>query len=269
MPELPEVEAVCRKLHADVAGAKIVHAKIIRPAIAAPQKAAAIERSLSGRTLRAVERRGKNILLRLSGEVSLRVHLRMTGNLFVIPDYRLRPASVRMLLQLAGDRAVVFDDPRALGRVSLHKDEEVNALLADIGPEPLSPEFTAEAFTGSARKSRKPAKLYLMDQSCIAGLGNIYAAEALYQARIDPRKPMHRISPARLRTLHSAILEVLRVAVDSAARAYAEPGRFSEGEAYPVAVYGREDEPCYRCGKRIRRIPQGGRSTYFCAGCQR
>ena len=269
MPELPEVEAVCRRLRAEALGASILEARILRPGIAVPQKAAAIERALSGRTLRAVERRGKNILLRCSQDVTLRVHLRMTGNLYVVPDYRLRSATVRMALHLSGGRGVVFDDPRALGRVSLHADGELPSLLSAIGPEPLSAEFTPAAFLASARRSRKPAKLYLMDQASVAGLGNIYAAEALYQARIDPRKPMMRISPARLQTLHHSIVEVLRAAVESAVRAYAQPGRFTEAEAYPVAVYGREGEPCFRCGKAIRRIPQGGRSTYFCPHCQR
>lgn len=269
MPELPEVEAVCRKLRADAAGAAILQARILRPAIAEPQHAAAIERALAGLTLRTVERRGKNILLRCSHRLFLRVHLRMTGNLYAIPDHRFLSSSVRMALHLAGGRAIVFDDPRALGRVSLHSDRELPDLLASIGPEPLSPEFTPQSFVAAARRSRKPAKLYLMDQACIAGLGNIYAAEALYQARLDPRKPMSRISPARLRTLHHAIVEVLTAAVDSAARAYAEPGRFTEAESYPLAVYGRAGEPCFRCGASVRRLPQGGRSTYFCPRCQR
>jgi formamidopyrimidine-DNA glycosylase len=193
----------------------------------------------------------------------------MTGNLYVIPDHRFLSASVRMVLVLADQRGIVFEDSRALGRVSLHQDRELPELLAEIGPEPLSPEFTADSFVQRARKSRKPSKLYLMDQSHVAGLGNIYAAEALFQAGIDPRKPMNRISIPRLRRLHSSIEEVLRVAVDSSIAAYSRPGGFGEGENYPVAVYGREGEPCLRCGKKIRRIPQGGRSTYFCPGCQR
>jgi formamidopyrimidine-DNA glycosylase len=205
----------------------------------------------------------------MSGKRTLRVHLRMTGNLYVIPDQRFLTASIRMVLALADDRAIVFDDMRALGRVSLHGDDELPELLAEIGPEPLSPEFTAEAFAERARKSRKPAKLFLMDQSAIAGLGNIYAAEALFEARIDPRKAMNRISAARLRRLYEAIIRVLRIAVDSSVEAYSRPGGFGEGENYPVAVYGREVERCLRCGKKIRRIPQGGRSTFYCPGCQR
>jgi formamidopyrimidine-DNA glycosylase len=108
-----------------------------------------------------------------------------------------------------------------------------------------------------------------MDQSAIAGLGNIYAAEALFEARIDPRKAMNRLSAARLRRLYEAIIRVLRIAVDSSVEAYSRPGGFGEGENYPVAVYGREGEACLRCGKKIRRIPQGGRSTFYCPGCQR
>ncbi|MEO8661081.1 MAG: bifunctional DNA-formamidopyrimidine glycosylase/DNA-(apurinic or apyrimidinic site) lyase [Bryobacteraceae bacterium] len=269
MPELPEVEAVCRKLQTEAAGVQIVRARILRPGIAPKDQAEIIEQELAGATLLKVERRGKNILMRLSGGRTLHVHLRMTGNLFVVSDHRFQSASVRLYLELAGGRAIVFEDQRALGRIALHTDEALAEAVSVLGPEPLSPEFTAESFVAAARKSRQPAKLYLMDQRRVAGLGNIYAAEALFLAGVDPRRAMNRIAPARLRELHGAILEVLRQAVRSAAEAYAEPGRFAEGESFPVAVYGREGEVCLRCGKTVRRIPQGGRSTYFCAGCQR
>lgn len=269
MPELPEVEAVCRKLVAAAQGAGIVRAVAVRPAVCKPQTPEEVEQALAGCTLQAVERRGKNILLRFSGGRILRVHLRMTGNLYFIPDARFLPAATRFYLELSGGGGIVFDDPRALGRISLLTGGQLPALFAQIGPEPLAPDFTAESFVQSARNSRKPAKLYLMDQASIAGLGNIYAAEALFQAGIHPATPMNRISPLRLKRLHAAILDVLTAAVDSAVAAYSKPGVFSEGESYPVAVYGREGEPCFRCGRSIRRVRQGGRSTYHCPHCQR
>ncbi len=269
MPELPEVEAVCRKLRAEALGARIVAVKVMRPAVAKPQAPELIEQSVRGRTLRSVDRRGKNILLRLSGGTVLRVHLRMTGNLYVVPDIRFLPSTVRFSMELPGQRGIVFDDPRALGRISCHGPGEIEQVLEDIGPEPLSPAFTSQRFIEDARQSRLPSKLYLMDQRKVAGLGNIYAAEALFQARISPLKAMNRISPARLRGLHAAIIEVLTAAVESAVRTYSTPGEFSEAEEFPVAVYGREGEGCFACGKPVRRIAQGGRSTYFCPRCQR
>lgn len=241
---------------------------VLRPAAVSPQTPEQVE-GCAGRAIRAVERRGKNIVLRLEGGVSLRVHLRMTGDLYVIADARLRPLSARVSFELAGGRAIVFDDPRALGRVAAHQDCELESLLAGLGPEPLSAAFTPARFVEIARRSRHPVKLFLMDQTKVAGVGNIYAAEALFRARIDPRRPVNRVSRTKLERLHKAVVEVLREAVRAALAGYRRPGRVGETEAFARAVYGREGESCFLCGRRVRRLAQGGRSTYFCPGCQR
>lgn len=263
MPELPEVEAVVRRLRPQVEGARIVNCGQWRATTA--QRA---EHSI-GRRIETVDRRGKHILVRLEGGAFLRVHLKMTGNLTVIADARMRPNTVRAWFEFDDGRAMVLDDPRALGRVSFHNNGEEATVFKDLGPEPFSPEFTACRLIESARRSRKPVKTFLMDQRAVTGLGNIYAAEALFQAGIDPRRPACRISAPRTGRLHGAIVDVLRVALDSAIRAYFEPGGFTEGENFPVAVYGRAGEPCPACGTAVKRICQGGRSTYFCARCQR
>lgn len=269
MPELPEVEAVCRKLRRDAGGSEIVAAKVLRAAATRPQRPRRIESAVAGRTIEAIERRGKNILIHLSGALALRVHLRMTGDLYVIPDVRIRPATTRVWFELGDGRGLIFDDPRMLGKVHLHCAAELAAVLGELGLEPLDGGFTAERFVDLARRSRQPAKLFLMDQTRVAGLGNIYAAEALFRAGIHPRRGIGSVSRPRLERLHTAIVEVLREAVESAVRAYARPGEFGEAEGFPVAVYGRAGEACERCGRKIRRITQGGRSTYFCPGCQR
>jgi formamidopyrimidine-DNA glycosylase len=269
MPELPEVEAVCRKLRREALGACIAAARVLRAATTRPLKPRRVESLAAGRIIETVERRGKNILIGLSGGLWVRIHLRMTGNLYVIPDVRFRPASTRAYFELEGGRGLVFDDPRALGRLHLHTAAEAARLMEDLGPEPLSPEFTLAALAAAARRSRKPAKLFLMDQQHVAGLGNIYAAEALFRAGIHPVRPMNHIAPPRLALLHSAIVEVLKEAVHWAVNSYGRPGKFSEAEDFPLAVYGREGEPCITCGRKVRRIPQGGRSTYYCPGCQR
>lgn len=269
MPELPEVEAVCRKLNeAGILGKRILRARLVRPAIARPQKAADLESTVEGRTVERIERRAKNLLLHLSGGIVLRVHLRMTGNLFVIPDVRFLPANARAYFEFSKHRALVFHDPRALGRIHVHTEAELAQLLARLGPEPLSPEFTPAWLRDTAAASRKPAKLFLMDQNALAGLGNIYAAEALFHARIHPAKPMNRLRHPKLDALHRSIVGVLTDAVQSACKAYSGPAQFGEAESFSCFVYDREGDSCLKCRRKVRRIRQGGRSTYYCPGCQ-
>ncbi len=263
MPELPEVEAVCRKLRRDALGARIARAHL------AARLDRRLAKRLPGKRILGVDRRGKNILLRLDSGETLRVHLGMTGNLYAAPDGRMRPLHARAVLELDGGGALVLDDPRALGVVQLLQPAQAERLEAGLGLEPLSDAFTPQWLAGEARRSRAPAKLFLMDQTRIAGLGNIYSAEALFRAGVHPAKPMNRLSQKRLERLHQAIVAILDNAVQSACNAYSGPGKFEARETFPLAVYGREGERCPRCGRRIRRIPQHGRSTYFCPGCQR
>ncbi len=268
MPELPEVEAVARKLRAalqDGGGpsCEIVDCGQFRPTTM-QEGARAI-----GRRITAVDRRGKHLLLRLDDGCFLRVHLRMTGNLTVAPDARLRASTVRAWFALADGRAVVLDDPRALGRISFHEPGSETELFRGLGPEPFDAAFSLDHLTGAAKATKKPIKLLLMEQKAVAGLGNIYAAEALFQAAIHPARPAHKLSRPRLAALYTAIRDVLGAAMASAEQAYDRPGEFAEGENFPVAVYGREGEPCLRCAGAIRRMPQGGRSTYYCPKCQK
>jgi formamidopyrimidine-DNA glycosylase len=228
-----------------------------------------VEAALTGRRIVAVERRAKNILLRLDNTSAVHVHLRMTGNLYVVPDWRLRPHPVSAWMRFGDGRALVFEDPRGLGTLRVLDAAGCRAIEDSSGVEPLSRAFTVERFTVLAKASKLPAKLFLMDQRRVAGLGNIYAAEALYQAGIDPRRQAGEISPAKLARLHASIVRVLRDAVKSACIAYSRPGGFGEAEEYAPAVYDREGQPCQRCRRKVVRIQQGGRSTYFCPGCQR
>jgi formamidopyrimidine-DNA glycosylase len=267
MPELPEVEAVCRKVARALDGRRVAGAHILRRRICAPQTPEQFARAVAGRRFVSAERRGKNILIHLDG-VTLSAHLRMTGNLYAIDDARFRAATVAGYLVLDNGRALVFDDPRGLGVLRVLTSRQLARLLSSVGIDPLSPEFTPERFVSLARSSRAAIKLLLMNQRCLAGLGNIYAAEALYRAGIDPRRIASRLSHPRLARLHAAIVDVLREALQSASLAYEWPSDFAEGESFDCAVYGREREPCRRCGRPIRRLPQGGRSTYFCPGCQ-
>ncbi len=196
-------------------------------------------------------------------------HLRLSGDLRVLPDARLRPATVRAWFELEDGRAVALDDPRALARISVHEEQEEAELFQELGPEPFGPGFTADWLYESARRTARAAKIWLMDQRTVAGLGNIYAAEALFEAGISPLRPARSLSRARVERLHGAVVKVLGLALESVRAAYERPGGFAEGEFYPVAVYGREGEPCRRCGATVRRTPQGGRSTYHCPKCQK
>jgi formamidopyrimidine-DNA glycosylase len=259
---------VCRRLRenlpARIQDREIVAARLLRPSVSRPQPVAKIESAVAGRRIETIRRAGKHILIDLEGAAeSLHVHLRMTGNLYVIPDVRFHVATTRAWFELRNGSGVIFDDPRALGKIQL----QPRSFVPDVGPEPH--ELTADEFVAMAKRVKAPAKLFLMDQSKIAGLGNIYAAEALFQARIHPAKATNSISKPKLQALHGVIVRMLEDAKESAYRAYTEPGYFAEGESFPVAVYDREGEACFTCNRKIRRIPQGGRSTYFCPGCQR
>ncbi len=276
MPELPEVETICRRIRRDALGAVVKKATIYRPSIidgATPPES--LCDAIAGRRLEDVRRRGKNILLSLAGHsahqpvMHLWVHLRMTGNLYVMPTVRFPKASIRMALDLDHRRSIVLDDPRGLGRIRLLDEEECRKFLETIGLEPLSGEFTPQRLIKLARSSRRPVKVFLLDQRYLAGLGNIWAAEALYRAGIHPGRPANRLSNRRLTALHVAIVGVLRDALHSAYSRYTGPGGFSEGESTLIRVYGREGQPCSTCGRTVRRMKQDQRSTYFCPGCQR
>jgi formamidopyrimidine-DNA glycosylase len=268
MPELPEAEAVTRRLRKQAKGLTIVEAHLERPRVAGRQTADQIAERTHRASITAINRRGKQILMRMSNGFTIRVHLGMTGDLYVIPDHRLRPNSVRTWLRLDGGSALVFDDPRVLGHFNVYDDDELDAALGCLGIEPLSKAFTAPVLIELAKGSKLPIKIFLMDQTKVSGLGNIYSAEALFRAAIHPVRRAGSLRAARLARLHGAIIAVLNDAVRSAVAAYSRPGRIREGEEFAAQVYGRKGEPCFRCGRTIQRMEQGGRSTYFCPGCQ-
>jgi len=265
MPELPEVEAVVARARRAAKGRTIRKIEVLRASAVRPQTAALVARRAGNRRIENIERRGKNILIRLAGGYTIRIHLKLNGDLHTDGVNW----SSRVIFHLSGGRQLVFDEPRALGTVNVLDEKQLAAALAGIGPEPLSREFRAEDFVEAAGKSRLAAKLFLMDQKRVAGLGNVYAAEALFRARIHPGRRMNELGAGEAGELYGAIREVLREAVKSAKIAYNHPGGHKEAARFKPSVYGREGEPCVRCGSRIRRIQQGGRSTYFCAHCQR
>ncbi|MCC6621322.1 MAG: bifunctional DNA-formamidopyrimidine glycosylase/DNA-(apurinic or apyrimidinic site) lyase [Deltaproteobacteria bacterium] len=270
MPELPEVETVRRELAPWLAGRKIVSARRGPDAPAGP-KYARLEQA-DGQTIEAVTRRGKFLVLPLSGGDELVIHLGMTGTLSPVA-----PADhLRVVLELAGrgKKHLYFRDPRRFGRFLLAPAGDRRALptLAKIGPEPLEPGFTADVLAAGLARSAQPVKAVLLGQRAVAGVGNIYADEALWRARVHPEAPARDLPRARVAALHAAIVEVLAAAVaghGTTLRDYRRVDGTTGGYAIALQVYGRDGEPCPRCGRELARLVVGQRGTTFCPACQR
>jgi formamidopyrimidine-DNA glycosylase len=259
VPELPEVEAAARVLERAALGKRITELRLLHPAL--QRRAGDCAEQVRGRTIARVERRGKHQLVTLDDDSVLHVHFRMSGDWLVGRRDDAEPRHARAVLELEDGTRVSLVDPRALATVTLHRTG--GQALPELGMEATDPALDAGALGRALGGRRAAVKTALLDQRVLAGLGNIYAAEALWHARIDPRSPAASLRPASLERLVAGIREALAVAAD-------DPGRYSRGEATDrLHVYGREGEPCHRCGARIRRIVQGGRSTYFCPRCQR
>lgn len=269
MPELPEVEAVARTLRPLVHGQTIVRCRVVHPIAVRPQTPAALRRGVESQRIEAVERRGKYLLLRLT-RGCLAMHFRLDGRLVWFPRHRTA-GHIDVALQLHTG-TLGFVDQRHFGRVHWLARPEDSPGIRGLGVDPLSAEFTPQRFEALLKKTRRPLKLLLMDQTRIAGLGNIYSSEALWHAGLDPRRRAHRLEPREAPRLHKAIVYVLGRALECCvdpAPDFRDAEWWFQGLEKILRVYDREAEPCRRCGGRIRRIEQGGRSSYFCPGCQR
>jgi len=267
MPELPEVEAVVRRFREAAIGASIHSVQIERAGTVAPHLPSEFK-SLHGASILRAHRRAKHIFIHLSGDQHLHIHLRMTGNLYVIPDYRLRPHSARVWFRLKDNRSIIYEDSRALGKVHLVTRAQIERIESGLGPEPLEPTFTPMILKAILATSRSPIKPMLLDQTRIAGVGNIYASEALWHSRIHPCTRANQVPVRKISKLHSAIQKVLREAAAGAYAGYQQPGTAIESESFGVSAYGRAGKPCLRCQTPIKRITQAARSTFFCPSCQ-
>ena len=295
MPELPEVETVARDLQRWVAGATITGATVHWDrTIRHPQPAERFTAEISGATIRRVDRRAKTVLIHLEDGRVMTVALRMTGALIVTPGDAPPDPYARVVLALADGRELRYRDVRKFGRIGLWPGGglrtvgagrgarsrrvaedagtyRIGEVFSGHGPEPLRRSFSAERF--AERLSRRSAKLktLLLDQSFIAGVGNIYADEALWRARLHPLRAADTLTPADVRRLHRAVRQVLREGIANRGASfsdYVDAQGEEGGNAERLAVYRRTGEPCYRCGRRIERIVVGQRSTHFCPRCQ-
>jgi formamidopyrimidine-DNA glycosylase len=279
MPELPEVETVMRGLQARLEGRRIVHAAVNRPDLRWPFPPGLAAR-LTGAQVLSFRRRAKYILMRLSGGDSVLIHLGMSGRMNLTLG---RPNSVtpheHLSLEVDDGWRVGFVDPRRFGSVDLVPTaaEDQHRLLADMGPEPLDDAFSVAMLDEALRGKKTPIKAALLDQRIVCGLGNIYVCEALFRARISPRRLADSVVGVRAARLVPEIKATLREAIaagGSSLRDYVQPDGELGYFQHAWKVYGREGEKCPDCPGTptcdgIQRITQSGRSTFFCARLQR
>jgi formamidopyrimidine-DNA glycosylase len=281
MPELPEVETVARDLRPLISGAVIVGVRCDWPRIIRDGDEEAFAEGVIGHTIEGVGRRAKLLLIELSGEYVIAIHLKMTGQLFVVPADAPQDRFVHLVLELADGRELRFRDMRKFGRVGVYPRAAVagGKVAADLGagavfalgPEPLDPAFTLDRFREHVVGRRSRLKTLITDQAFLAGIGNIYADEALWRARLHPLRSAATLGRDGQQRLYEAIRAVLTEAVafrGSSIDDYTAP----EGDGAMqerLKVYQRAGEACHRCGRPLRRIVLGMRSTHFCSWCQR
>ena len=284
MPELPEVEVLVRHLRPLLRGKKIRAVQIRRERVIRPTLAGKLTQTLRGATFEEVRRRGKFLLFQLRGpakakSVLLVGHLGMTGRMFLARKSEPLPKHAAVVLDL-GREQFIYEDQRYFGRLSLDASS-----IARMGPEPLGGEFTPKAFAAALSGSKRAIKVRLLDQDLVAGVGNIYASEALYRARIKPQLAAGKLKLPQIRALWRAIRQVLTEAIQfgstiplhHGSSTQRKDGLFYYGRAVDapdyyeerLRVYDRAGQPCRQCKTSIRRIVQAARSTFYCPSCQR
>lgn len=272
MPELPEVETVRRGLAAQLTGRVITGLSYLEwPRTIEAPAPAEFQTRLAERAIQAVRRRAKFLVLDLDGDEHLLIHLRMTGQLRVVPRATPRDRFDRVAFALAGDDELRFNDIRRFGRIGLYRGLELARRLRALGPEPLGDTLDAATFAARLRSRRTRLKPLLLDQSFLAGLGNIYVDEALHRAGLHPLTVANQLATTQAETLYHQIRAVLAEALASGGTtfanyrdAYGEAGDYYERRR----VYGRTGEPCATCGATIVRLVVGGRGTHLCPNCQ-
>ena len=295
MPELPEVETVARDLQREVAGATIVGATVNWDrTIRHPQPPERFADEVRDAIIKMVTRRAKTVLMHLEDGRVLTVALRMTGALLVVPDTTPEDRYARVVFDLADGRQLRYRDVRKFGRIGLWPGGglrsvgagrgsrskrtaegrgryRIGEVFSGHGPEPLTRSFSAERFAERLKGRSARLKALLLDQSFIAGVGNIYADEALWRARLHPLRAADTLDAADVRRLHRSVRQVLRQAVanrGSSVSDYVDAKGERGSNADRLAVYRRTEQPCFRCGTRIKRIVVTQRSTHFCPRCQ-
>ena len=283
MPELPEVEVLVRHLRPQLEGKRITSVIVHRERVLAGTQVRKFVQILTGTTFTGVSRRGKYLLFKLippnrAKPFTLVGHLGMTGRMYLLPTKAPLPKHAPVVFGL-GDQKFVFEDTRYFGRLTLKTDA-----VEKLGPEPLDGEFTPEVFEQALKRSNQPIKVKLLDQSLVAGVGNIYASEALFLAGISPKIASRKLKKPQIALLWKAIRQVLKEAIRGGSTVsldYAgigerdglfyfgrQPG---ESKTYEerLRVYDRAGKPCLTCGSQVKRLVQAARSTFYCPQCQK
>jgi len=281
VPELPEVETVARDLRPRIVGATITGARCSWARTLRTHSPEAFAEAVAGRGVEAVGRRAKQIVIDLSGDAALTIHLKMTGQLFVVPADTPVDPYVRLVLELVDGREIRFRDIRKFGKIGLYGRDPATgelvtevggaAVFAALGPEPLDDAFTVREFRRLLRRRSGRLKPLLLDQSFIVGVGNIYADEALWASRLHPLRTAGTLRPADERHLFESVRTILAEAVErrgSSIDDYTAPDGDGSMQEH-LQVYQRTGEPCPRCARPIKRIVIGARSTHLCSWCQR
>jgi len=273
VPELPEVEIIRRQLEKELAGTRIASCEVFLPRLVTCPTALGYRRGLKGRRIEAIGRRGKYLIFSLDDGRELVIHLGMTGSLILASPREERPRHTHIAFHLEDGRDLLYVDPRTFGETALLREGDRSPLrgLNSIGPEPLDGDFNCETL-GGRLQGKCRVKSALLDQSRVAGIGNIYADETLHRAGVNPLRRLDELTPAEIERMHSALREVLSEAISRGGSSVSdyvdlrgERGSFQEIHR----VYRREGEDCPACGAAIRREIVSGRSTYFCPKCQR
>jgi len=270
VPELPEVETIVRGLRKPLIGRTVTGFWTDWPSQIVTPEPDALAMRIRGRTFQRARRRGKYLVFELDQGEVLIIHLKMSGQLSVQPGDETADKYVHTIFRLEGGDELRFRDVRKFGRVYLVADPE--RVLGQLGPEPLSDEFSVTWLAEHLGRRRRVLKPLLLDQTFIAGIGNIYADEALFRAAIRPDRQSNSLQAAEVAALHNAIQEVLRLGIQrqgaSIDGAYRQPDGSGGQMQETFAAYGRTGETCIRCNGVVERIVLGGRSTHFCASCQ-
>ncbi len=274
MPELPEVETIKRDLRASVVGRRIVGVRVLDPGLVRYPSVERFEEELAGQQIVTVDRRAKYLLLRLSFGKTLVVQLMLTGQLLLVDPEAPPRKSLRLILELDDGHQLRLVDSSHLARVNLVDEEEMRSRLPleELGPEAISDEFTLEAFRRMLRGTRRQIKALLLDQRAVSGIGNIYADESLFAARIHPLRPANSLSLDEVERLHRAIRSILTEAIalrGTTTRSYRDVAGRKGGYQERLKVVARAGMPCPGCGGTVEKIWAAGRETYLCPSCQR
>jgi formamidopyrimidine-DNA glycosylase len=276
MPELPEVELVTRFLNGLLTDRTIENATLLRQRLAPDSTPAAFADAISGTRINFVHRRGKHILFDLDNGFTLLSHLRMSGRFMLLPAESELPKFTHAIFELDRDEKLVFEDQRHFGFMRVAATNRLFELpeIKKLAPEPFSDEFTPEYFSVGVKASRRALKQFLLDQSRVCGLGNIYAAEAMFRAGIHPSARTDKLSKPRIFKLYTSIRQILEEAIEAGSTLNVDP-KDSDSAYYGGEferfwrVYDREGNGCFVCATPIKRLRHDGRSSYFCPRCQK